>query len=429
MTASTVSGAAAVAAREPARAPLRAWLVFAVSLALMLSDYMSRQVLSAVFPLLKLEWSLTDTQLGALGGVVALMVGLLTVPLSLLADRVGRARSVAAMALTWSVATLACGLCANYGQLMLARLVLGVGEAAYGSVGLAVVLTYFPRTSRATITSALMAGGVFGSFLGLTLGGVLSAHIGWRGAFAVMAAIGLVLVAAYLLVVREKRAGTSDAGQGAPAPVFTPRAVLAGLFSSRSIVLTYIASGLQLLVLGALMAWTPSYLNRVHGLTPQLAAASAAVLLLSSGVGMVVCGALSDRLTARRPHLRSSLAAGYGVATFLLLEAALVLPHGPLQIACAMLGLFCAAGTAGPAGALIADAAPPQLLGAALAVMTLANNLIGLAPGPAVAGALADRLGLQAALQIVTCAALLASGAFWLSGRVRQSTQPGPLKA
>ena len=119
---------------------------------------MSRQVLAAVFPLLKAQWALTDSQLGTLGGVVALMVGLLTFPLSLLADRVGRARSVAAMALTWSVATLACGLAASYGQLLFARLVLGVGEAAYGSVGLAVVFTYFPRTMRATITSSAFHG-------------------------------------------------------------------------------------------------------------------------------------------------------------------------------------------------------------------------------------------------------------------------------
>ena len=68
------------------------WLVFALSFGLLLSDYMSRQVLNAVFPLLKVEWALSDTQLGALGGVVALMVGLLTIPLSVLADRWGRVR-------------------------------------------------------------------------------------------------------------------------------------------------------------------------------------------------------------------------------------------------------------------------------------------------------------------------------------------------
>ena len=93
-----------------ARIPRRyAWVVFALSFGLLLSDYMSRQVLNAVFPLLKAEWALTDTQLGSLSGIVALMVGLLTFPLSLLADRFGRVRSLTLMATVWSLATLGCG--------------------------------------------------------------------------------------------------------------------------------------------------------------------------------------------------------------------------------------------------------------------------------------------------------------------------------
>ncbi|MGH8486945.1 MAG: MFS transporter, partial [Pseudomonas sp.] len=82
-----------------------AWVVFALTFGLLISDYMSRQVLNAVFPLLKSEWALSDSQLGLLSGIVALMVGLLTFPLSLLADRWGRVRSLAIMAGLWSVAT------------------------------------------------------------------------------------------------------------------------------------------------------------------------------------------------------------------------------------------------------------------------------------------------------------------------------------
>src|SRR3954452_9252184 len=90
------------------------WVVCALAFGLLISDYMARQVLNAVFPLLKAEWSLTDGQLGFLSGVVALMVGVLTVPISLLADRLGRVRSIAIMAALWSVATLLCGLAENY---------------------------------------------------------------------------------------------------------------------------------------------------------------------------------------------------------------------------------------------------------------------------------------------------------------------------
>lgn len=413
MTARTDAIPAAAAA---AKAPARAWLVFAVSFGLLLSDYMSRQVLAAVFPLLKADWGLTDSQLGALGGAVALMVGLLTFPLSLLADRIGRVKSVAAMALVWSIATLGCALCANYDQLLAARLVLGVGEAAYGSVALAVVFTYFPPSLRATITSAFMAGGVFGSFLGLSLGGVVATHFGWRGAFGAMAIFGLALTALYAVIVRDR---ARPANTEPALMKLSVAAVARGLFPDRVVVLTYIASGLQLFVLGALTAWTPSYLNRVAGLSPQVAAVAGAGLLLSAGVGMVVCGGLADRVALRGPHLRWALAAAYGLATFAFLELAF-LTSGPVQIACALAGLFCAGGTTGPAGAVVAERTPLALHGAALAVLTLANNLIGLAPGPAVTGFLADRMGLSAALQLVPFAALAAAATFWLSGLTHQ---------
>ena len=74
----------------PDRVTVYAWLVFALSFGLLISDYMARQVLNAVFPLLKAEWSLSDAQLGLLSGIVAIMVGVLTFPLSLAADRWGR---------------------------------------------------------------------------------------------------------------------------------------------------------------------------------------------------------------------------------------------------------------------------------------------------------------------------------------------------
>lgn len=122
-----------------------AWVVFALTVGLLLSDYMSRQVLNAVFPMLKATWNLSDTRLGSLSSVVALMVGVLTFPLSVLADRWGRVKSIVLMAAMWSLATLGCALATNYGEMLLARAFVGIGEAAYGSVGIAVVLSIFRR--------------------------------------------------------------------------------------------------------------------------------------------------------------------------------------------------------------------------------------------------------------------------------------------
>src|SRR4051812_49941858 len=97
VTEGKVDGTVVDVAPSPRARRFFPWIVFALTFGLLLSDYMSRQVLSSVFPFLKVEWALTDTQLGALTSAVALTVGLLAVPLSLLGDRWGRSRSIVLM--------------------------------------------------------------------------------------------------------------------------------------------------------------------------------------------------------------------------------------------------------------------------------------------------------------------------------------------
>ncbi|UHQ20044.1 MFS transporter [Lysobacter sp. KIS68-7] len=399
-----------------ARIPRRyAWVVFALSFGLLLSDYMSRQVLNAVFPLLKHEWALSDARLGLLSGIVALMVGVLTFPLSLLADRFGRVRSLTLMAIVWSLATLACGLAQAYPQLLVARFFVGVGEAAYGSVGVAVVLSVFPKHMRATLTGAFMAGGMFGSVLGMALGGTVAAHLGWRWAFAAMALFGLVLAVLYPIIVREKRIAPSDAPRATTTPA--ARVPLRSLVNSRSVIGAYIGSGLQLFVGGTVIVWMPSYLNRYYAMATDAAGAVSAMIVLVSGVGMVACGMLSDRLCRNAPSRKFSLAIACSVSCCVLLSLAFALPHGTLQLVMVALGMFMAAGTSGPAGAMVANLTPTPIHGTAFAMLTLVNNLLGLAAGPLVTGVLADAFGLSVAFQLVPLISVVAASVFFFAKR------------
>lgn len=394
---------------DPAVPRPYAWMVFALSFGLLISDYMSRQVLNAVFPLLKSEWVLSDAQLGLLSGIVALMVGLLTFPLSLMADRWGRVRSLALMAVLWSLATLGCGLAQNYGQMFLARFLVGVGEAAYGSVGIAVVLSVFPKHLRATLTGAFMAGGMFGSVLGMGLGGTLAAQLGWRWAFGCMALFGLALALLYPVVVREKRiapgrSGDATAGQK-PVPLRT-------LFGSASVRAAYAGSGLQLFVGGSFIVWMPSFMNRYYDMGAGRAGLGAALVVLASGAGMILCGMLSDRLCRAAPERKIALAVGYCLGSCVLLLAAFALAPGAVQLVLIGAGMFLAAGTTGPAGAMVANLTHRSVHGTAFATLTLANNLLGLAPGPFLTGVLADRYGLAMACQLVPLVSLAAALVF-----------------
>jgi predicted MFS family arabinose efflux permease len=382
-------------------------VVFALTFALLLSDYMSRQVLSAVFPLLKSEWALSDTQLGALTSVVALTVGLLAVPLSLLADRWGRVRAIVLMAAVWSLATMASAVAAGYGELMLSRLFIGVGEAAYGSVGLAVVLAVFPAYRRAGFTGAFMAGGSFGSVIGVALGGAIGVQLGWRWAFGVMAVLGCVLVVLYRLLISEDkldRYKVTDVGAGEPVTT-GGRARLRTLVNTPSVLCAYVGSGLQLFVAGSLFAWLPSYVGRAYGLAPDRAAGIAAIAILLMGVGMIVLGMVTDRLSRHLPIRKWTTAIVYSAVSLVFLGIGFSMPAGGAQLFLLAVGIFFAAGTSGPAGAMVANLTAEPLRATALGTLTLANNLLGLAAGPLVVGLLADSFGLVSAMRFVPLAA------------------------
>lgn len=399
-----------------------AWVVFALTVGLLLSDYMSRQVLNAVFPLLKAAWHLSDTRLGSLSSVVALMVGVLTFPLSVLADRWGRVKSIVLMAAMWSLATLGCAISTNYGEMLLARAFVGVGEAAYGSVGIAVVLSIFPARLRSTLTGAFMAGGAFGSVLGMALGGAVAAHAGWRTAFGAMAAMGIVLVVVYRLVVTEKRlaplqpASVSRQAEGFGVRI-SFRALMKGLFSTKSVMCAYVGSGIHLLVPAAVWAWMPSFLNRYYGMSTGKAATSAAVFVLVTGLGMVACGNLADRLSKHARERKWVAAIAFCLTCFTLLAIGLRMPAGPLQLVVIGAGMFFCAGASGPSGAMVANLTPPSIHASAFATLTLANNLLGLAPAAVLTGVIADRIGLLGALQLVPFASLIAAVAFLIGQR------------
>ena len=410
------AGAATAADRPASR--LYAWSVFALTFGLMLSDFMSRQVISAIFPFLKSDWALSDTSLGTLVGVVALSVAVFTVPISYIADRWGRVKSITAMAALWSLATIACGLSADYAQLMLARFFVGLGEAAYASAGGALLANVFPARQRATVFGAFLAAGLFGSVAGVVFGCILATHWGWRWDSIWAGLPGLLLAALYLWIVRDYQSVplvAADAAGGAR----TTRigTVVGAVFGARSAIFTYLGSGLQVMLGGIFMAWTPSYLNRYYGMAPDRSAALAGVVVLVAGVGMILGGALSDRLSARRRRNKALAPAVYCLLSALLAVLGFGLPPGPLALALLLGGaLFCSAHM-GSAATIVTDVTHPGVRSTVMATMILCNNFLGYAPGPVIVGFLSDLFDLRVALTIVPAVSFLAAGFYFLAAR------------
>jgi MFS family permease len=255
----------------------------------------------------------------------------------------------------------------------------------------------------------------------MALGGAVAAQMGWRMAFGAMAALGIVLVIVYRLVVTEQRLAllqpaSLNKAEGLGVRM-SLRALMKGLFSTKSVVCAYVGSGIHLLVPAAVWAWMPSFLNRYYGMPIGKAATSAAVFVLVTGVGMVVCGSLADRLSKNGRERKWSAAIAFCLASFTLLAIGFRMPAGPLQLMVIGVGMFFCAGASGPSGAMVANLTPPSIHASAFATLTLANNLLGLAPAAVLTGVIADRLGLLGALQLVPFAPLIAAIAFFIGKR------------
>ena len=417
----------------------QAWFAFAMTLALMIFDYVDRQVIVSLFPYLKAEWDLSDKQLGALVSVVSVTVAIGAVPVALFADRVSRVKSIVAMATLWSLATVSCMWVRGYSQLLAARSVVGLGEAGYGSVGAALIASHFPARLRGALMAGFFASASVGSVLGVMLGGLIAARWGWQAAFGVVGLPGLMLALLYLKV-RDYRTVRLEPALDAKRRSLgeATRHIVKVLARSRTMLWVCVGGAAQLVVVSALWSWLPSFLNRVHGVVPAQAGLKAALVVLCGAAGSVIWGALVDRVGTRHPRRKLVTMALLCVASMVVLVTAFgtTLP-APAQFALIALGGFMATCTVGPVSAIVIDVVHPGVRATGSSVLALFQNLFGLAAGPFVAGVLSDAWGLVPALTATPLCALIAAGAFLMAAgsyesdkaRAAEPVDPGPAAA
>src|SRR3974390_2000562 len=250
-----------------------AFFALVMTLGLMIFDYVDRQVIVSLFPHMKADWGPSDKELGGLVSVVSVTVALGSIPVALFADRASRVKSIVVMATIWSLATISCMFTRNYGQLLAARSVVGVGGAGYGFVGAALIASHFPARMRGALLAAFFASASVGSVLGVMLGGLIAAKWGWHAAFGVVGFPGLVLALLYLKVRDYRTVELTPAlEQVTHSFADTLRHIARVLARSpRTMLWVCIGAAAQLIVVSAIWSWLPSFLNRVHGVEPAQA--------------------------------------------------------------------------------------------------------------------------------------------------------------
>jgi predicted MFS family arabinose efflux permease len=387
-------------------------------------NFIDRQILVILQEPIKADMALSDAQLGLLSGFTFAVIYVTAgIPIAFWADRSNRRNIVALALAVWSGMTALSGLVQNYGQLLLARVGVGLGEAGGSPPAHSMISDYFPPRQRATALSFYSSGIYVGILLGYAFGGVLAEAFGWRAAFLVVGLPGVLFAVILLLVVREPVRGRWDAGLSQVRPTF--RDTLRILRRRRSF--WYIALGCALTsyVSYGNGNFFPSFLIRNHGMSiADVGLVLSLVAGFSGAIGTFAGGYLADRF-AHRDRRWYTWVPLLGVALAFLPYFYVLLADNTTSIL-AVLFLVSIVNSLylGPSIAISHALVPPRMRALTSAVLFFVLNMIGLGLGPFLTGLASDLLqpiagdqNLRYAMLITACVGLLAMLMFFLGSR------------
>jgi MFS family permease len=371
-------------------------------------SFIDRQIISLLVEPIRADLGITDFQISLLQGLAfALFYTVLGVPIARMADRMNRTRIIAVGVFIWCLMTAACGLARSFSILFLARIGVGVGEAALSPAAFSILSDSYPPQRAARAMAIYTLGTTFGAGLAYIIGGlvvdvVTSAEalhlpfIGqiqpWQAAFLAVGLPGLLLVPLVLAIREPQRQGMLETSTGKPNQI--PLSTVVSFIHQRWRVYGGIYAGVGLLaVVGyGVLAWFPTLLIRKFGLTPGDIGLSFGLIFICFGT----IGALGAAFLAERRFLQGQLDANLSVAMLVavgMLVPAVVaplMPNAELTLLCAAPLVLCINAHAGITTAALQLVSPNQMRATVVALMYFVSNLVGLGIGPSLVAGITD---------------------------------------
>lgn len=386
-----------------------------------LFNTLDRQIMNILIEPVRNEFALSDVQMGwLLGGAFALFYTLAGFPIARLADRSNRRNIISLALVVWSVMTVASGLAMNFVQLMAARVAVGIGEAGCTPPAHSMLSDTFPLERRATAISMYSIGVPVGTLIGLAFGGYLADELGWRTAFFVVGAPGILLAAITRFTIEEPERGAFDAKADTG---FEPLSDTLGFIFSLPAMRHMLAGcAFQTLFLAAAVGFNASFLMRVHGFTLTEAGLQLGLIAgIGGGVSVIFAGIAADRLGQRDlrwhywlPAVGATLSIPFSLVAYSTPDPRLAVG----MIAVATLGNHLYSGLG---HAVMQGLVKPRMRAMTSATALFAMNLVGFGLGPILLGALSDWFGGEAqiryALMCLTVCLFLASVHYVLGAR------------
>ena len=405
--------------QKPTLTPSGARFAIIVLTAMNLLNYIDRYVPSAVKDLFKRELHFSDTQT-SLPLTAFVIVYMLTSPLfGTLADRWSRKVLIAAGVALWSLATAGAALATGFVSFLLARALVGVGEAAYATISPSLISDYFPAERRNRILTLFYVAIPVGAALGFTLGGIVGNAYGWRAAFLVCGLPGL-LAAGLALAIREPPRGGFDpvvlaAVPGWPEALRRLRATAPYVIAVAGYVAVTWAGG-------GMADWFAPFLHRFRGMNvAEAGSLTGAATVVGGLAGTLTGGLLADRLKKRSssPYLMLSCLSMIPAAGFAVVA---LTAHGRVVIGLAiLLANFFMWFYNGPINAIIVNAVPAAMRARAVSMSILSIHLLGDAISPTMIAGISDRTGNLMNGMLLIPVMMLVGSAIWGFGWRRRA--------
>jgi predicted MFS family arabinose efflux permease len=393
-------------------------LVLGLLLAAYTFNFIDRTIIATIGQAIKVDLKITDTQLGLLGGLsFAALYTVLGIPIARLAERRNRVTIISVALVVWSGFTVACGFAANFVSLLILRVGVGVGEAGCSPPSHSLISDIYSPGRRASALSVYAFGIPLGAMIGAAAGGWLAQAYGWRIAFMVVGAPGILLALLTKLIIREPVRGGADpveraalaedvtahavAGpaRGWPALAWMLRefkelgAVIGNLFGNWPVL--NMVLGITLTSLGGygIGQFSPPYFNRAFGLDYATVGLIFGLIGgVSSGLGTLAGGFVSDRASrGGAAWYALTPAIGLAIATPIYFLAYTRLDWRLAAVILLLPGLFHYT-YLGPTFAVVQNVVETRRRATATAVLFLFLNLIALGGGPYLTGVIIDRL-------------------------------------
>lgn len=389
-----------------------AWYVVIILMLAYTVSFIDRQILSLLVDPIRSDLKISDTEMSLLQGLsFAVFYTLMGLPLGRLADQRSRRGIITIGVLFWSVMTATCGFAKDYWQLFLARMGVGVGEAALSPSAYSIIADIIPP-QRLSLAIGVYGIGVFlGAGLAMIIGGTIVGMVGetgsinffligeirsWQAVFILVSLPGLLIVALMATVKEPKRRGTIRTSvvngvekiQGVPV-----REVIAYLRANlRTVALHNLAVASLVISLYGGMAWIPTFFKRIHDFGPaEVGLKYGFIILIFGTLGVLFGSWSSDRMLAkgvRDAKIRTGMYSALGV---ILPSIAFPLIDNPsYALALIAVATFFMTFAFGAAPAALQEIMPNQMRGQASAIYLCVISLIGLSIGPTAIALITD---------------------------------------